>query len=270
MGLTLNLLAVFLYLLTALLLWKQTGRGAEHRGAGPRAKVALPWLAALACHAAGLAPVVMTGDGLNLAFFQAASLAALLLSLTLLVSCLRLPLELLGLVVLPLAAVVILFSHADPSRILVAGAAVPGIQAHILLSFLAYAFLSLAGIQAVAIYLQDRRLKVHGSPALLANLPPLDKMETFLFHLLGIGVVLLTLSLASGWLYHDDLMAQHLVHKTVLSAAAWLFFSALLVGRKLLGWRGRTMLRLVLTGVVLLALAYFGSKMVLELILHRV
>ncbi len=270
MVLTLNLLAVFLYLLTALLLWKQTGPGAERGDMGPNAKVVLPWMAALACHAGGLAPAVITEHGLNLAFFQAGSLAALLIALTLLVSCFRLPLALLGLVVLPLAAVVIVFSHADPSRILVAGAAVPGIQAHILLSFLAYSFLSLASIQAITIYLQDRRLKVHGSSALLGSLPPLDKMEAFLFHLLGIGVTLLTLSLASGWLYHDDLMAQHLLHKTVLSVAAWLFFSVLLVGRKLLGWRGRTVLKLVLTGSVLLALAYFGSKMALELILQRV
>ena len=86
----------------------------------------------------------------------------------------------------------------------------------------------------------------------------------------SVGVVLLTASLVSGWLYHDDLLAQHLLHKTVLSGAAWVFFSGLLVGRKLLGWRGRTVLQMVLAGVVLLALAYFGSKVALELILERV
>ena len=130
--------------------------------------------------------------------------------------------------------------------------------------------MSLASIQAITLHLQGRCLKISRPSALLKSLPSLDAMESFLFHLLGIGVVLLTASLVSGWLYHDDLLAQHLAHKTVLSAAAWVFFSALLAGRKLLGWRGKTVLPLVLAGIGLLALAYFGSKMALELILRRV
>ena len=266
MVLTLNLSAVFLYLLAAPLLWRQTRRD-SHK---PYATTLLAWGAALVCHAAGLAPAILTEHGLNLAFFQATSLAALLIAATLLVSCLRLPLALLGLVVLPLAAVSILFSLADASRVIVAGAARPGIQAHILLSFLAYSFLSLASIQAVTVYMQGRRLKVGRPSALLTNLPSLDAMESFLFHLVGIGVALLTASLVSGWLYHDDLLAQHLLHKTVLSAAAWAFFSVLLIGRKLLGWRGKTVLTMVVAGAALLALAYFGSKIALELILRRV
>ena len=266
MVLTLNLSAVFLYLLTVSLLWRQMLRDA-HKA---EAKTLLVWGAALVCHAAGLAPAVFTEHGLNLAFFQAVSLAALLIATTLLVSCLRLPVALLGLVVLPLAILFILFSLADTSRVIVAGAALRGIQAHILLSFLAYSFLSLASIQAITVYMQGRSLKLGRPSLLLTNLPSLDAMESFLFHLVGIGVVLLTASLVSGWLYHDDLLAQHLLHKTVLSGAAWVFFSGLLVGRKLLGWRGRTVLQMVLAGVVLLALAYFGSKVALELILKRV
>ena len=266
MVLTLNLSAVFLYLLAAPPLWRQARRDSQK----PYATTLLIWGAALVCHAAGLAPAVLTEHGLNLAFFQAASLAALLIAATLLVSCLRLPVALLGVVVLPLAAACILFSLADTSRVLVAGAATPGIQAHILLSFLAYSFLSLASIQAITVYMQGQRLKASRPSALLKGLPPLDAMESFLFHLVGIGVVLLTASLVSGWLYHDDLLAQHLLHKTVLSAAAWVFFSVLLLGRKLLGWRGKTVLSMVLAGVALLALAYFGSKIALELILQRV
>ncbi len=266
MVLTLNLSAVFLYLLTVSLLWRRMWQDAPK----PNGKTLLAWGAALVCHAAGLAPAVLTEHGLNLAFFQAVSLAALLIAATLLVSCLRLPVALLGLVVLPLAALSLLISLTDTSRVLVAGAARPGIQAHILLSFLAYSFLSLAGVQAITVYLQGRSLKVSRPSVLLTNLPSLDAMESFLFHLVGIGVVLLTASLVSGWLYHDDLLAQHLMHKTVLSAAAWVFFSGLLIGRRLLGWRGRAVLGLVLTGTALLALAYFGSKMALELILQRV
>ena len=63
--------------------------------------------------------------------------------------------------------------------------------------------------------------------------------------------------------------AQHLVHKMVLSIAAWAVFGILLWGRWRFGWRGRTAIRWTLSGFVALALAYFGSKLLLELVLRR-
>ncbi|MDZ4150787.1 cytochrome c biogenesis protein CcsA, partial [Methylicorpusculum sp.] len=67
----------------------------------------------------------------------------------------------------------------------------------------------------------------------------------------------------------DDLFAQHLAHKTVLSLTAWIIFSSLLLGRIRYGWRGKTAIRWTLIGFGALLLAYFGSKLVLELILRR-
>jgi ABC-type uncharacterized transport system permease subunit len=43
----------------------------------------------------------------------------------------------------------------------------------------------------------------------------------------------------------------------------------LLWGRRARGWRGRTAVRLTQAGVVVLVLAYFGSKAVLEIVLQR-
>jgi len=82
--------------------------------------------------------------------------------------------------------------------------------------------------------------------------------------------VLLTLTLLSGVLFVDNLFAQHLVHKTVLSIAAWFVFGILLFGRWRWGWRGRQAVRLTLLGMIVLLLAFFGSKFVLELVLKRV
>ena len=67
----------------------------------------------------------------------------------------------------------------------------------------------------------------------------------------------------------ENLFAQHLVHKTVLSLLAWGIFGALLFGRMQYGWRGRRAVRLTLTAMILLGMAFFGSKFVLELILAR-
>jgi ABC-type uncharacterized transport system permease subunit len=43
----------------------------------------------------------------------------------------------------------------------------------------------------------------------------------------------------------------------------------LLLGRVFLGWRGGRAVRLTLAAMVLLLLAFFGSKFVLELVLQR-
>ena len=87
--------------------------------------------------------------------------------------------------------------------------------------------------------------------------------------MLWLGMVLLTASIFTGIAFLDDIFAQHLVHKTTFSITAWLLFSALLWGRYQLGWRGATAVRWTLWGFAALALAYFGSKFVLELVLQR-
>ncbi|MCB1564805.1 MAG: cytochrome c biogenesis protein CcsA, partial [Xanthomonadales bacterium] len=63
--------------------------------------------------------------------------------------------------------------------------------------------------------------------------------------------------------------AQHLVHKTVLSLLAWAAFGVLLFGRWRFGWRGKRAVRWTLLAMLLLLLAFFGSKFVLEVILQR-
>jgi ABC-type uncharacterized transport system permease subunit len=94
-------------------------------------------------------------------------------------------------------------------------------------------------------------------------------MEHLLFVLITLGFFILSLSLLSGLLFVDDLLAQHLAHKTVLSIAAWAMFGALLWGRWRRGWRGRMAVRWTLSGYAVLILAYFGSKIILEQILSR-
>ncbi|HKE93020.1 MAG TPA: cytochrome c biogenesis protein CcsA, partial [Povalibacter sp.] len=83
------------------------------------------------------------------------------------------------------------------------------------------------------------------------------------------GFAVLTLSLFSGFIFVQDLFAQNLSRKTILSCLAWIVFAILLFGRWRFGWRGRTAVRWTLSGFALLVLAYFGSKIVLESILGR-
>ena len=94
-------------------------------------------------------------------------------------------------------------------------------------------------------------------------------MEILLFKMIGLGFILLTVSLASGIPYLEDIQQQHLTHKIILSCIAWFVFAVLLWGRWKFGWRGQTAIRWTIGGFVLLMLAYFGSNIVLQVILQR-
>ena len=85
--------------------------------------------------------------------------------------------------------------------------------------------------------------------------------------MIGLGFILLTLALITGFMFLQDMFAQRMVHKTILSIVAWLVFSTLLWGRFRSGWRGQKALIWTLVGFVVLMLAYFGSKFVIEVVL---
>jgi ABC-type uncharacterized transport system permease subunit len=90
-----------------------------------------------------------------------------------------------------------------------------------------------------------------------------------MFRLIAAGFALLTLTLLSGALFIQNLRAQHQAHTAILSVAAWIVFGVLLIGRWRWGWRGRSAVNLTLIGMAVLLLAFFGSKFVLEMVLHR-
>ena len=143
------------------------------------------------------------------------------------------------------------------------------LKAHILLSVAAYSVLSVAAALAVLLAIQDDRLRNHKPIGWLRRLPAMDTMEGMMFGAINIGFIGLTLAVFSGLIFVENLFTQHLAHKTILSLVSWAVFGTLALGRWRLGWRGKTALRWVLGGFVLLALAYFGSKIVLELLLGR-
>ncbi|MEJ2059747.1 MAG: cytochrome c biogenesis protein CcsA [Gammaproteobacteria bacterium] len=241
------------------------------RGAEPLAPYAVLgfWLIAWLAHGLNLYHLIVTGHGLNLRFFHALSLVAWLMAGLLLFSLRSRSLEPLGIVILPLAAVTMLLDQIFPEVRFTPEQSAIGLDVHIFVSLLAYSLLALAALQAVVLAVQDRHLHNHQPGGLIRLLPPLQHMEDLLFRMIGLGFVLLSLALLTGFYYLEDMFAQHVAHKTVLSIIAWLIFAVLLVGRWRFGWRGRTAVRWTLGGFLTLMLAYFGSKLVLEFILHR-
>ncbi len=206
------------------------------------------------------------GD-INLSFFVAGSLIAWGILVVLMISSLSKPVENLGIVLLPLAILAIVLEMHYPSSRTLPTDVPGGLIAHILISLLAYSILALASVQAILLAIQDHHLRHRHPGGFIRALPPLQTMETLLFEMIAIGFALLTLALPTGFIFLDDMFAQHLVHKTILSVISWVVFGTLLWGRFRFGWRGQIAIIWTLAGFVVLMLAYFGTKAVIELVL---
>jgi len=267
--LAIALTAIILYVAAAARLAVEILRRTRGEPPGNPAERLLGFVA-LPFHAFILYQSIVTTGGLNLGVFNAASLVAFVMAAIILIATWRRPLENLAVVLLPLAALCIGMELIFPTRHVFSASAPAGLQGHILLSILAYSLLMLAALEAGVLAIEDHLLRARRPLRAVQVLPPLQTLERLMFQLIGAGFFLLSLGLMSGMMFLNDIFAQHLVHKTVLSIVAWLVFAVLLFGRWRYGWRGRTAIRCTLGGFASLMLAYFGSKVVLELILHRV
>lgn len=143
------------------------------------------------------------------------------------------------------------------------------LTAHIVVAIVAYALIAVGAVFALALWALDQRLRRHQPLGVMSGLPSVEALEASMFQTISAGFALLTFTLFSGFIFVQDLVAQHLAHKVALSCLAWLILGILLLGRWRLGWRGRTAAHWTVGGFVLLGLAYFGSKFILEILLGR-
>lgn len=227
----------------------------------------MPGMLALAIHAYSLQAEILSPIGINLGFYNVLSLITACITLFTLIATIRHPVELLSMVMMPVAAITMIIDASYSSHHLLAPDSSSGLILHVLTSLIAYSVLALAALHAVVLSVQNSFLHSHQPGGFVKLLPPLRTMETLLFESISIGFVLLSVSLASGLVFLENMFAQHLAHKTVLSILAWMVFAVLLVGRVIVGWRGKTAIRWTLGGFISLMLAYFGSKFVLEVLL---
>lgn len=255
------------YIAATFLTFKQS-RSASARQLRPKTLAAV--LFAVTLHALFVAGGQMWGeDSIDVSFFKIGSLISLLICMLIFLSALTKPIESLGIVIFPVTATAILLDLFIPGQTSILTSASPGIKTHVLISITAYSLLTVAAAQSLLLYVQEWQLRHHTPHRFFKSLPPLQTMESFLFQMIWAGWVILGLSLLTGYLYLENIFAQHLIHKTVLAVCAWSIYSTLLWGRWKYGWRGLTAIRLTLSGFLFLMLAYFGSKMVLELILEK-
>lgn len=136
---------------------------------------------------------------------------------------------------------------------------------HWLLGLCSYGLFGAAVLHALLLDNAERRLRRGIGTGSGTFGVPLMRLERLTFRFVEAGFVVLTLALALGlssayWRWD---------HKTVLSLLGWATLAALLIGRRVRGWRGHLATRWLYAGALLLLLAYVGSRFVLEVVLQR-
>ncbi|HQQ75044.1 MAG TPA: cytochrome c biogenesis protein CcsA [Pseudomonadales bacterium] len=259
-----GLAALVIYIALAIWQWRSwSAAQAEPRHTAFLGLAAL----ALCLHGLSVYSRIDTADGFNFGFFRVASLIFWVINITVVISSLKLPVRSLLPPLFVMTSISITCSLFLDSPYTLHHFGYP-IAVHILLSLLAYSVLTIAAMQAIALAVQDRLLKARQLQKAVAYLPPLQTMESLLFEMVWAGTVLLALSIASGVLFIDNILAQHLAHKMFFSLAALGVYGVLLWGRYQHGWRGKKAIRWVIGGFIALMLAYFGTKLVLEFLLR--
>lgn len=259
--------AIILYFACAALLFFQIKQPAEAPGTLSKKHIVLIGLGGLCLHGFALYSSMISPMGINLGFYNAIALVSAFITLFILIAVWRYPVEMLAIILLPIAAATLMLNSSVDAGHLLPQESSKALIFHILSSIIAYSILALAALQAIILSIQNKFLHAHQPGGIIKLMPPLRDMEVLLFEIIVVGFIALTISLGSGLVFLENMFAQQLAHKTVLSILAWFVFLILLIGHWKLGWRGRTAIRWTLSGFVSLMLAYFGSKFVLEIVL---
>ncbi len=265
-----NFLALALYFIAGGLLGRRLMHGEVVTG-GVKIGIFSLGLGAVVLHAALLYTSLWTASGLNLALTPAFSLVSWVVAILYLATSLIRPVDNLGILVMPIAGIMLLVEWLWPGHMSLALTSNVS-AAHIIISVLAYSLLCLAAVQSLMLLMQERRLRGRHPGGFIRALPPVQTMESVMFQMIGFGFILLTLTLISGAFFSEAIFGQPLkfTHHMVLAISAWIVYTILLFGRWRLGWRGRPAIHWTLGAFVLLVLGYFGSKFVLEILLKRV
>jgi ABC-type uncharacterized transport system permease subunit len=142
---------------------------------------------------------------------------------------------------------------------------------HVLLAIAAYAALTLSALAACGVLLEERAFKARTDSWATRVLPPLSETEALQNALLKLAAILLLLALATG-AANEFLIAGHafaFTHKILLSFLGFGVVLVLLILHHRTGLRGRKAARWLLTGYLLLTLAYPGVKFVREILIGQ-
>lgn len=105
----------------------------------------------------------------------------------------------------------------------------PWLEFHASMSIVAYGAFALACIAGLMYLLQERQLKTHRLHSVFHHLPPLTDLYAAITRLLWVGFGLYTAGLISGFFTGEPLPRI----KMACAIAVWIFYAAILQGRRL-------------------------------------
>ncbi|CAG9000534.1 MAG: Inner membrane protein YpjD [Candidatus Celerinatantimonas neptuna] len=215
---------------------------------------------ALIFHAVWVSQHMLLSNGQDLSIINVAVLLCLLLSLSVTMGCSHFQLWIMLPVVYTASIITLLLSAFITKPYILHLGIYPQVMVHIGFALVAFTIMMIAALFALQLGYLDYMLKRHRPHALQLSMAPLTKIENQLIALIRIGVVLLTISLVTGFIFLNHIFEHGRAHKALLAVLAWIVYLILLLGHHRWGWRGRTIGILTLIGAVLLILSYFGSR----------
>lgn len=225
-------------------------------------------LAALGAHAAWLLSALRPIGGGSLSIADSASLMGLVIGLAGTLALFARRFRAIAAVALGIAGLLAAGTGSLPEPRIATAGGWP-FAVHVVLAMGSAGMFAIAAVCVLLLMVQDAQLRSPRPARWLTVLPPVESLEHALFTVLATGMAALTVAMLAGLLFVTNLFEQHLAHKVILAVTAWVVFAVLLLGRWRWGWRGRKAARYTLAGFALLAIAYFGSKFVLEIVLGR-
>jgi ABC-type uncharacterized transport system permease subunit len=154
-----------------------------------------------------------------------------------------------------------------------AAASIPWFTIHILLAVGSYSLMTITAIAALAVVLQERAMKKRRQGWVMRRLPPIAATELLQRRLLWMAAIAMGLALASGLANefmdtgHLFILPHQMAHKILLSVLAFAVILVFLILHQATGLRGRLAARWLMTGYLLLTLAYPGVKFVRDVLL---
>lgn len=259
--------ALSCYLATTFVVIRQLMSAQQHKVGFQPVLHGLGFVAVL-CHGVVLYALLAEQEKLNFALMNAMSLVAWVVMVMFFITTLRKPISNLGVVVLPLASILLLAQKIWPGPPLLLSEPSALEYTHIIISILAGGLMAIAAAQGILLLIQEKHIRQKHPGGFIRALPPMETMDVLMFQMIAVGFLLLTLTLVSGLFFSEQVFGRALQfnHHIVLSIVSWCTFLTLLIGRWRFGWRGRIAAFWTLGGFAVLMLAYFGTKFVLEIL----
>lgn len=173
-------------------------------------------------------------------------------------------LQLVGVLVLPLACVFYLLAlfSTESYEVSLALKSSPWASIHFTFSFLTLAILSLSFALAIMFIIEEFQLKYKVLPKVFLKLPNLEFLEKIHARALSTGFILLSGVIITGAAWAKSVRGLYFFDdaRQLWAICAWLIYALFLHGRFAAGWRGRRGVFLSLIGFIVILFTFLGVR----------